>query len=110
MMNKILMALLLLTSLFFMACSTVTGDSCSTDSDCDSGLICEENFPGGYCLKNNCDPNNSNSCSDEAQCTYFHETETTYCLAKCNNNDDCRSEYTCQAVPNNEYRVCLPEE
>lgn len=109
-MNKILIIMFLFISLFFMACSTIVGDSCSQDTDCDTGLTCEKTFPNGYCIKNNCNKNDSSSCSVEAQCTYFPETETTYCLAKCNRNNDCRSNYTCQAVPNNEYRVCLPEE
>jgi len=109
-MNKILITITLLLSLFFMSCSTTVGDSCEQESDCDAGLTCKMEFPNGYCIRNNCNIYNEESCTDNSQCTYFKEIETTYCLAKCNSNDDCRSEYTCQAVPNNEYRVCLPEE
>jgi len=108
-MNKFLLMLVLLVSLFFISCSTVVGDSCEAEADCDQGLVCDTEFPGGYCLKQNCNINSSESCTDNAQCTYFPETEMTYCLAKCNSNDDCRSKYECSAVANNEYRVCLPK-
>ena len=108
-MNKLLITFAILLSLFFMGCSTSTGDSCEQESDCDSGLTCDMDFPNGYCLSYNCNLHNSESCTENAQCTYFIETEATYCLAKCNKNDDCRSGYDCTAIPNNEYRVCLPE-
>jgi hypothetical protein len=109
MMSKFLILFVVVLSLFFISCSTTVGDSCEQESDCDAGLICETNFPDGYCLKARCDIYDSESCTDNSQCTYFEEVETTYCLEKCNTNDDCRSKYTCQAVSNNEYRVCLPE-
>jgi len=109
-MNKFLMTLVLFLSLFFMACSTTVGDSCTEDSDCDTGLLCDTSFPNGYCLKSSCNIYDKDSCTDNSQCTYFDETETTYCLAKCNENSDCRDDYSCKAVSNNEYRVCLPKE
>ena len=100
------MAILLLS---FISCNTGVGDECTKDNDCDSGLVCDENFPDGYCLKPNCNPNDENSCTTEAQCTYFNDSEMYYCLLKCNENDDCREGYSCKSVPNNEYRVCLPD-
>jgi len=108
-MNKFVLILTLLLSLFLFSCSTTVGDSCQDEADCDQGLVCDVEFPGGYCLKQNCNIYNSESCPDSAQCTYFAETEMTYCLAKCNENDDCRTNYECSSVSNNEYRVCLPK-
>ena len=108
-MNKIILIFVFLLSLLLFSCSTTVGDACEKDSDCDAGLICDTTFKEGYCLKVNCDINDDNDCPQESQCTYFVENETAYCLAKCNENDDCRVGYSCQAVPNNKYRVCLPE-
>ncbi len=105
-MYKILAVILLL---FLFSCKSTVGDSCTESSDCDSSLICEKTFSGGYCLKENCDLNNSESCPEEAQCTYIKEVSRTYCLQKCNENDDCRSNYRCKAIPNHRYRVCLPK-
>ncbi len=100
---------IILVMLFTVSCNTGVGDGCDESNDCDSNLVCEKNFPNGYCLKPKCDKYIKDSCPDNSQCTYFRETESTFCLEKCNNNDDCREYYSCQGVPNNKYRVCLPK-
>lgn len=91
------------------SCSGETGDSCSSDGDCDTSLVCEESYPGGYCIAYDCDYTDSSACSEEAQCTYFNDINRSFCLKKCNSNSDCRSDYSCQGISNHKYKVCLPK-
>ncbi|MBN2693797.1 hypothetical protein JXR93_03960 [bacterium] len=108
-MKSLLIILMLLTLSFMISCSGETGDSCSSDGDCDTTLVCEESYPGGYCIAYDCDYTDSSACSEEAQCTYFNEINRSFCLKKCNSNSDCRSDYSCQGISNHKYKVCLPE-
>ncbi|MCB9729618.1 MAG: hypothetical protein H6744_04935 [Deltaproteobacteria bacterium] len=83
-------ASLLATSLLG-ACRTLVGDSCTTDSDCGSGLYCERSLPGGYCTSRSCE---DRDCPDEALCVRF-ELDTSFCMRACNQPGDCRADYLC---------------
>ena len=108
-MFKFFYLIMVVSILFLASCKSNVGDPCEDSSDCEVDLVCEESFEDGYCLKFYCNIDDEESCPSEAQCTLFEDTNTTYCLRKCNTNEDCRSKYECKAIDSNEYRVCFPK-
>lgn len=75
------------------------GSSCSEDDDCEVGARCRRDFPGGYCMKTNCNPRTE--CLD-GSCLCLNAdpcSDTTLALAACNIFDqDCRPGYACYQV------------
>lgn len=107
-----------LSLLLASGCGKSIGDSCKSVSQCittDTNRLCltqdGEGFPGGYCTKFNC--GGANVCPDEATCVAYRYTlgggeggecsevtslsrlQRTYCMFRCENNDDCRDGYVC---------------
>lgn len=83
---------ILLTLLAAQAsCGTDIGDSCLADSECGEGRRCDRSSRGGYCTVSPCGPN---SCPENSTCVRF-ENDQTWCMATCDNGDDCRGGYTC---------------
>ena len=109
-MFKYFYLIIILFFLLLPSCKSDVGDPCTETTDCEVNLICEDSFKDGYCLKYRCNLDSEDSCPAEAQCTLFKDRNSTYCLAKCNKDEDCRESYSCKAIPNNKYRVCLPKE
>ena len=96
---------------FGTGCQPSIGDACSTSTDCSTqgDRLCDTTQPGGYCTIFNCEPN---TCpEDEAACVAFHGSldpacgsaddgewarfERSFCMALCEDNSDCRSDYVC---------------
>lgn len=94
-----------------LGCQPNIGDDCRNHSECaySGNRICEPNFPGGYCTIFNCEPG---TCPDEAVCVAYgsvpsprpecadptnRRLQRTFCMAKCEERDDCRSDegYDC---------------
>jgi hypothetical protein len=86
-------------------CKPEIGDDCATSIDCSlSGdRLCDVSQPGGYCTVFNCEPN---GCPDDAACVAFSEGtcsdavastrfRRTFCMATCEDDSDCRSDYRC---------------
>ena len=73
------------------ACSAVVGDACETQTDCGASMFCERSMPDGYCTLTNCI---ERTCPDEGVCISF-DPDTSYCMAPCTSNGDCRDGYEC---------------
>jgi hypothetical protein len=110
------LGLVLALGLALVGCRPEIGDECSTSTDCSQNgdRLCDISQPGGYCFIYNCEPSGSNpvaKCPDEAACVAFATEPSpipecanrlgatpyarSYCLKKCEGDDDCRSGYAC---------------
>jgi len=110
------MLLLLALAALAVACKPNIGDDCQVSTDCSAAgdRLCDITSPGGYCTVFNCEPG---SCpEDESLCVQFAAERSpvescrndpspspyarTFCMATCENDDDCRAGYTCADVSN----------
>jgi hypothetical protein len=100
----------LFCALELMGCKPEIGDECTVSTDCSAAgeRLCDTTQPGGYCTIFNCEPG---TCPEEAICVSYGNSrsnapgcrdrngrsryEETYCVAKCEDDDDCRSGYAC---------------
>lgn len=99
-------AIFLALATLAVGCKPKIGDSCSSSSDCSAQAdrLCDTTQPGGYCTLFNCEPG---TCpEDESVCVAFNESlcddplrtprfQRTFCMATCDDDGDCRSEYAC---------------
>jgi hypothetical protein len=99
----------LLLSALLLGCTPKIGNSCNLSTDCSQlgDRLCDTSEPGGYCTIFNCEPD---QCPNSV-CVAFDPSldpacgstnggrwprfETTFCMAPCNSNGDCRDEYEC---------------
>lgn len=100
MLRDMRLALLLGTSLLGLSvglgCAPEIGDDCSASVDCSvSGdRICDRSIPGsgGYCTIKGC---RAGTCPDSAVCVEFRSEPSrlasTWCMAPCSGNGDCRT-------------------
>lgn len=86
-----LAAIALLLAPLTSACTAVVGDSCETQTDCGASMFCERSMPDGYCTLQDCE---TRGCPDEGVCIVF-DPDTSYCMAACAKNGDCRDGYVC---------------
>jgi len=89
--RQALLALVVATAPLAGACSAVVGDACETQTDCGASLFCERSMPEGYCTLADC---HERGCPDEGVCIVF-DPDTSYCMAPCESNGDCRDGYAC---------------
>lgn len=120
-----------------VGCTPQIGDECSVSTDCSAqgDRLCDGSQPGGYCTVFGCEPD---GCPDNSVCVGFGLTldpacegqgtdprwprfERTFCLATCEVDDDCRTDYVCLSPEersaesvdvSSEWRaskVCFPE-
>jgi hypothetical protein len=94
-----------------VGCTPSIGDKCQISTDCSirGDRLCDLSQPNGYCTQLNC---GGNSCPDEAACVLFDSAipgcgfddragpygsrvARSFCVAKCDDNSDCRSGYVC---------------
>lgn len=85
-------------------CSAEIGDECSTNADCGQGRICDLSSRAGYCTVTPCE---DRSCPEGSACVIF-ENEESYCMAKCDGRDDCRTGYICDDSLGNT-SVCIQD-
>ena len=76
---------------FATACGTAIGDECSSDTQCPAGAYCDKTMPDGMCTDSPCRPGD---CPDDSVCVEFENRET-YCMARCEEDGDCRDGYSC---------------
>ena len=76
-----------------LACAKEVGDSCASDLECGTTLICDEYSYEGYCTLEDCE---FDSCPEGSRCIIF-ENEASFCMAKCEGSNDCRDGYRCVA-------------
>ncbi|WP_437334213.1 hypothetical protein [Sorangium sp. So ce394] len=106
------------------ACGPQIGDACITSLDCaqqEQELFCDGTQPGGYCTVFNCGPD---SCQGSSVCVAFNPVldqacselenvrwprfERTFCMATCDDDDDCRSGYSCVALRDIRSAAAIP--
>ncbi|HTN85832.1 MAG TPA: hypothetical protein VL242_19165 [Sorangium sp.] len=109
-----LLLVVLGASSLLAGCGPQIGDECTTSLDCvqqEQELFCDTTQPGGYCTVFNCEPD---SCSGSSVCVAFNPVmdqacgplanarwprfERTFCMATCDDDEDCRSGYACVAL------------
>ena len=83
----------LLFSVSFFACGQEIGDACNSSAECGTGRLCDRASKDGYCTVTPCTVA-PNSCPENSFCVEF-SNEQTFCMAACEENDDCREGYTC---------------
>jgi len=82
------------------------GTGCSADGDCDPGLFCDSESPGGYCTVLCPD----GDCPEGSAC-YSVRSNTDpveECLVRCAVDFDCRIGYVCGGSDDNP--VCVPRD
>jgi hypothetical protein len=92
--------LCILVMFVFAGCAPEIGDQCQSALDCSAqgSRLCDRTQPGGYCTLRGCE---SGTCPQDAVCVKFRPEQerlaTTYCMAKCSDDADCRSDedYRC---------------
>ncbi|HSN81608.1 MAG TPA: hypothetical protein VLS88_03435 [Polyangiales bacterium] len=88
---------LLLAGAGMMGCQQNIGDACGSSTDCSltGDRQCDLAQPGGYCTVFSCDPD---TCPQGA-CVEWRfipsRTAETWCMKTCNDDRNCRSEYSC---------------
>ncbi|WP_437277659.1 hypothetical protein WME90_41530 [Sorangium sp. So ce375] len=109
-----LLLVVLGASSLLAGCGPQIGDPCTTSLDCiqqEQQLFCDGTQPGGYCTVFNCGPD---SCYGSSVCVAFNPVldqacseaenvrsprfERTFCMATCDEDDDCRSGYSCVSL------------
>lgn len=87
-MKRVVYAILLT---LLAGCAAKVGDKCETNTDCGVELSCDLSQPDGYCTASPCQ---ANECPEEAACITFND-QSTFCMARCDDDSDCRSGYVC---------------
>ncbi|MFO0746838.1 MAG: hypothetical protein U1F43_14375 [Myxococcota bacterium] len=91
MMSRALLLAAFVVAGLGQACTAIVGDSCTTQTDCGASMFCERSMPDGYCTLEGC---TARACPDEGVCIEF-DPDTSFCMASCSSNSDCRDGYTC---------------
>lgn len=87
----------LLLAMAVAGCQQHIGDSCTGSTDCSltGERQCDLTQPGGYCTVFSCDPD---TCPEGVCVEWRFEpsrTAETWCMRTCNDDRNCRSEYSC---------------
>jgi len=103
-------ACLLLLIAALAGCQPAIGDDCQLSTDCSAAgdRLCDTTQPGGYCTVFNCEPG---TCPEDSICVAYGSRPSTasgchdpqggsrfqraFCLARCDEDGDCRSGYAC---------------
>ncbi|AUX37263.1 MULTISPECIES: hypothetical protein [Sorangium] len=119
-----LLLVVLGASSLLAGCGPQIGDACITSLDCaqqEQELFCDGTQPGGYCTVFNCKPD---SCQGSSVCVAFNPVldqacgalenvrwprfARTFCMATCDDDDDCRSGYSCVALRDIRSAAAIP--
>lgn len=98
--HSLLLLCTAIAALALGACAPEIGDECKTSLDCSSqgSRLCDRTQPHGYCTLRGCE---QGTCPEESVCVKFRPQQerlsTTWCMAKCDGDGDCRSDegYRC---------------
>jgi hypothetical protein len=114
-------------TILLVACQPEIGDECQVSTDCSAvgDRLCATDQPDGYCTIFNCEPG---TCPEEAVCVGFgtdlssvsgacedpqgsSRFQRTFCMARCDEDADCRSGYACidMGNPNNPWGAIIVE-
>lgn len=101
--HSLLLLCTAIAALALGACAPEIGDECKTSLDCSSqgSRLCDRTQPHGYCTLRGCE---QGTCPEESVCVKFRPQQerlsTTWCMAKCDDDGDCRSDegYRCKKV------------
>lgn len=92
-------------ALCLLACDEgPVGASCLESSECDTGLTCRQDFPGGYCTQGCEQPGTQSTCPVGTLCGEV--LNGSLCVAICKSQDDCRDGYECGPQPNTDVLAC----
>lgn len=85
------------------------GSCCDSQTDCDEGLTCLQNFPGGLCSLD-CE---QTPCPEGARCIHIISESKgdlgRACLALCGGDRPaCRGDYSCSKTSDPDVKVCFP--
>jgi len=89
----------ILSALLNLRCAPEIGDECETSLDCDvqNNRVCDLTQPRGYCTLEGCE---KGTCPEDSVCVMFRpepeRLSSTWCMASCDDNDDCRKGYYCR--------------
>lgn len=78
------------------------GGPCTSNSDCDAGLICHSEWPSGMCV-GKCD--SGEICGPISICLDDFGSQP-FCVPRCMDDSECRLQYICTAV--HDANACLP--
>jgi hypothetical protein len=107
MRTRITTLLLGLALVGLAACGHDIGDDCDDDTECPAGAYCDSTMPEGMCTKSPC---RKGECPEDSVCITFNNDES-YCMASCENDDDCRDGYACiDEAAISRYPFCSVEE
>ena len=80
-----------LSACLLFACKGDIGDECVADAQCKAGQTCDLISDGGYCTMLDC---REGECPENSVCVTF-ENNDRFCMASCQQTDDCRDGYMC---------------
>ena len=96
----------LAAALVSAGCGKEIGASCETALDCSSqgSRLCDRTQPHGYCTLRGCE---EGTCPEESVCVKFRPAQerlaVTYCMYKCEEDDDCRDDEGYQCASTSEF-------
>ena len=76
-------------------CFPSIGDKCESSTECPTGAVCDITVADGYCLVQDCAPN---ECPPNSICVPFDD-DATFCLRFCESDKDCRKGHDCLDGP-----------
>lgn len=98
----------LIATAFLAACGeTNVGQSCTVNEDCDPGLSCYTDRPGGYCTKGCSEVGSDKECPGGSLCAT--NGGQVLCSPECKEQSDCRENYQCNGVSGSNMKVCAPK-
>lgn len=95
-----------------VGCAPAIGDDCESALDCSSqgSRQCDRTQPGGYCTIAGCE---RGTCPEDSVCVRFRPAleriATTYCMAECEEDDDCRDDEGYRCTSQTEFSGGLAE-